>query len=125
MMNPISMWYFSGGTGNDTLTGGANGDSFNFNNPNEGIDTITDFTPDTDLILVSAAGFGGGLVPGDITNAKFFRGTAATNANQRFIYNPTSGSLSFDRDGNGSLPAVQFASLSTNLALTFEDIFVV
>ena len=46
-------------------------------------------------------------------------------ASQRFIYNSTSGSLLFDVDGNGSSLATQFAKLSSNLALTSEDIFVI
>jgi Ca2+-binding RTX toxin-like protein len=72
---------------------------------------------------VSASGFGGGLVAGDlISSAQFILGTAATNASQRFIYNSTSGALLFDSDGNGSIAAIQFATLSPNLALTFEDI---
>ena len=109
--------------GNDILTGGANGDSFGFRNTREGIDTITDFTPDTDFILVSAAGFGGALVAGELNAAQFVIGTAATSSNQRFIYNPTSGALLFDTDGsNGSNAAVQFAQLTPNLSLTFEDI---
>jgi Ca2+-binding RTX toxin-like protein len=113
----------SGGLGNDTLTGGASGDSFSFANPNEKIDTITDFAPGIDYLLVSASGFGGGLVAGDlISSAQFILGTAATNASQRFIYNSTSGALLFDSDGNGSIAAIQFATLSPNLALTFEDI---
>ena len=62
-----------GGTGNDTLTGGAGGDRFTFNNPNQGIDTITDFlSSQGDKITVSAAGFGGGLAAGvAITAAQF------------------------------------------------------
>jgi Ca2+-binding RTX toxin-like protein len=113
----------SGGLGNDTLTGGASGDSFSFANPNEKIDTITDFAPGIDYLLVSASGFGGGLVAGDlISSAQFILGTAATNTSQRFIYNSTSGALLFDSDGNGSIAAIQFATLSPNLALTFEDI---
>ena len=59
-----------------------------------------------------------------ITSAQLVIGTAATNSSQRFIYNRTSGALLFDKDGNGSTAAVGFATLGSNLNLTFEDIFV-
>ncbi|MBP2293278.1 calcium-binding protein [Azospirillum rugosum] len=42
-----------GGAGNDTLTGGAGADWFVFE-PGSGVDTITDFTPGADTIIVMA-----------------------------------------------------------------------
>ena len=116
----------SGGLGNDILTGGSGGDSFSFNALNEGIDTITDFSVGNDDLFVKGSSFGGGLVSGDIiTAAQFVIGTAATNTSQRFIYNSTNGALSFDVDGSGATVASQFAILSPNLALSYEDIFVI
>jgi Ca2+-binding RTX toxin-like protein len=116
----------SGGLGNDILTGGLGGDSFSFNALNEGIDTITDFSVGNDDLFVKGSGFGGGLISGDIiTAAQFVIGTAATNTSQRFIYNATNGALFFDVDGSGVTAASQFAILSPNLALTYEDIFVI
>jgi choice-of-anchor C domain-containing protein len=115
----------SGGLGNDTLAGSDGGDSFLFNATNEGIDTITDFSVGSDYLLIKGSAFGGGLVSGDtITSAQFIIGTAATNASQRFIYNATNGALFFDVDGNGATSAIQFATLSPKLGLTFEDIFI-
>ncbi len=59
--------------GNDTITGGAGGDNFTFNNRNEGIDTITDFlSSQGDKIAVSAAGFGGGLAAETAITAEQF-----------------------------------------------------
>ncbi|MFM6842816.1 MAG: beta strand repeat-containing protein [Dolichospermum sp.] len=117
--------YLIGGAGDDNLTGGAGGDLFSFATANLGNDRIMDFDPGQDTILVSAAGFGGGLIAGDtITAAQFFLGSTATNASQRFIYNSTNGALWFDVDGNGSQVGKQIATLNTGLALTFEDIFV-
>jgi Ca2+-binding RTX toxin-like protein len=116
----------SGGLGNDVLTGGLGGDSFSFNALNEGIDTITDFSVGNDDLFVKGSGFGGGLVSGDIiTAAQFVIGTAATNTSQRFIYNSTNGALFFDVDGSGATAASQFATLSPNLALSYEDVFVI
>ncbi|GFE68344.1 S-layer family protein [Chroococcus sp. FPU101] len=113
------------GLGNDLLTGGANADLFTFSNPNQGIDRITDFTPDDDLIVVSASGFAGGLTATDVLRSnQFIIGTSATASTHRFIYNSGTGALLFDRDGTGTTAAIQFATLSVGLALTYEDIFV-
>jgi Ca2+-binding RTX toxin-like protein len=45
-------------------------------------------------------------------------------ASTRFIFNKSTGSLSFDIDGSGSTAAIQIASLTTNLNLTEDNIFV-
>ena len=117
--------YLTGAAGNDTLTGGSGSDTFFFANPNLGIDTITDFTPNEDTIFISASGFGSGLIAGNpLTQTQFILGSSATSASQRFIYNSTNGALLFDADGNGLGTAKQIATLSIGLALTCEDIFV-
>ena len=115
-----------GGLGNDTITGGAGSDRFTFNNPNEGIDTITDFlSSQGDKITVSAAGFGGGLAAGvPLTSAQFVLGTAALNASNRFIYNTITGGLFFDGDGTGTIAAIQIATLSSKPTLAASDILV-
>ena len=115
-----------GGGGNDNHTGGKGADRFSFNSVNEGIDRITDFVPVDDTIVVSAAGFGGGLIAGAAIAAEQFTiGTSATTANHRFIYNQTNGRLFFDQDGTGlSFAPVHIATLSSGLALTNSDILV-
>jgi hypothetical protein len=50
----------------------AGNDQFVFNFSNEGIDTITDFNVTFDSILISASGFGGGLVPGTLPGLIFY-----------------------------------------------------
>jgi Ca2+-binding RTX toxin-like protein len=110
--------YLTGGKGNDVLTGSANSDTFCFAGLDLGIDIITDFTPSEDTILIDAQGFGGGLMSGDILESnQLVIGSSATNASQRFIYNPGSGALRFDSDGNGPNTSIQFATLSPNLSL--------
>lgn len=42
-----------------------------------------------------------------------------------FIYNKANGALLFDADGTGASASVQFAQLSTGLAMTNNDIFVI
>jgi Ca2+-binding RTX toxin-like protein len=115
-----------GGSDNDTLTGGAGSDRFVFQSRNERVDRITDFNSAQDSILVSATGFGGGLVRGNPLAASQFRlGTAALDANDRFIYNRSSGVLSFDADGTGTaFTRIAIASLIPGVALTSADIFV-
>jgi hypothetical protein len=116
-----------GGAGSDRLTGGRGSDHFVFNSRNERRDIITDFNPASDTIVVSARGFGGGLRAGAaITSAQFHIGTRAADRSDRFIYNRSNGSLFFDADGTGgSFNQVEIADLSSNLAMTRADIFVV
>ena len=128
-----------GGLGNDTLVGGAvayfggletnidtGTDNFGFSRLGEGIDTITDYSVADDTITVSASGFGGGLTASAaITAAQFRIGRAAVDKSDRFIYNQNTGALFFDSDGTGTSGQVQFATLSTGLALTNADISVV
>jgi len=115
-----------GGFGNDTLTGGSDADKFAFNFRSEGIDTITDFSRvQGDKIQVSASGFGGGLNLGILDSYYFTIGSAASDTNDRFIYNSSTGGLFFDVDGTGRLGQVQFATLSSGLNLTSNDFVVV
>lgn len=79
-----------------------------------------------DTIVVSAAGFGGGLVVGAaIASSQFLLGSAATTASHRFLYDRNNGALFFDQDGTGAIAKVQFATLNTGLSLTNADILVV
>jgi Ca2+-binding RTX toxin-like protein len=112
-----------GSLGNDSLTGGTGRDRFTFTSPNDKSDRITDFSVLDDAIAVSAAGFGGGLVANVATQLVI--GAAATNANQRFVYDSTNGFLFFDVDGNGGTAQVQIATLSTGLlTMSSADILV-
>ena len=120
-----------GGNGNDTLTGGANADHFAYTASNQGIDTITDFTTaDFDVIQISASGpgfSGSGLTTGALPGTQFLGGpgvVAATDTNQRFLYNTTDGALRFDADGSaGSSAPVQLATL-TNLPPAFDHSYI-
>jgi RHS repeat-associated protein len=117
----------NGGAGSDTLTGRSGSDLFLFWAPNQGIDTITDFTiTQNDRIAISATGFGGGLVAGaTITAQQFMLGVAATTAQHRFMYNNSTGALLFDSDGIGATAAVQIATLSGNPLLSNSNILLV
>lgn len=115
----------SGGRGKDRLTGGEGRDRFFFSNPKEGIDRITDFAVPLDTIVVSAKGFKGGLKSGKVIRRSQFQiGKQAADDTDRFIYNKGTGALFFDADGIGGSRQIQFAKLSSGLAMTHRDILV-
>jgi Ca2+-binding RTX toxin-like protein len=122
-----------GGLGNDTLTGGTGLDSFVFNsviNASTNSDTITDFTVVDDTIqldnAVMAAIFSTTAgTTGLLNSGQFVIGAAAVDANDFITYNSTTGVLSYDADGNGAGAAVKIATVSTGLALTFNDFTVI
>ena len=100
-----------------------------FASPNEGVDTITDFSTTNDTLLVSASGFGGGLTAGGAILAAEFRSgsgaATATTAEHRFIYNTTTRALLFDADGSDTgFAPVQMATLTNRPSLTIADIVV-
>ena len=115
----------TGGRGKDVLTGGSGSDEFVFNSFREGADRITDFAVRQDKIVVSAGGFGGGLVQGNtLSSQQFTFGDEATSATHRFIYS-LSGDLFFDQDGSGEMEQFHLATFSGIPFLFHTDIEVV
>jgi Ca2+-binding RTX toxin-like protein len=113
-----------GGLGNDTLIGGPGADRFVYQNPNEGVDTIADFTPGEDVIEIHASAFGGGLVAGQsLSGDRFVAGNApeATEAHGQFLYDNATGALYWDQDGTGTVNPVHLANLTGSPALTASD----
>ncbi len=106
----------------DTLTGGAGDDQFIFYRPDDQIDRITDFEPDSDQIVISAVDFGDDIVPGDISEEQFVVGTSAEDESDRFIYNNETGNLFFDPDGTGSAAPTQLVTLDDNPVLSATDL---
>lgn len=112
-----------GGPSNDTLTGGTGVDNFTFEDFVDGIDTITDFSIVNDTIRVYVSD--GALTNNaTITKEQFVIGSLAGDPSDRFIYDQKTGALFFDPDGIGKIEQMQFAQLSTGLAMTNTDIFV-
>lgn len=89
----------AGGAGNDTLTGGAGTDYFIFS-PSEGIDTISDFSQQ-DQIVIDERAFN------------------ATSTDQ-FRYDNATGQLFFDASPSDNIAGVPFASLPPNLGIAFN-----
>lgn len=117
----------NGELGNDTLTGGAGSNVFLFKTKlsANNIDKITDFVVSDDTIYLENAIFSKLTKTGILNVANFKIGVAATDNNDYLIYDKTSGALFYDKDGNGENAAVQFATLSLNLAMTNVNFFVV
>jgi Ca2+-binding RTX toxin-like protein len=117
-----------GGLGNDTLTGGEGSDTFVFNtalNSRTNLDTITDFVSGTDKIEIAKSIMTRLGNVGELTEAQFKIGAAASESPHRIIYNETTGGLFYDADGSGTGAAVQIAILGTNLEITHQDFWIV
>ena len=122
----------NGGANNDKLTGGSGKDHFVFDTAIGGttpvtanVDTITDFKPGTDRIELDHTIFKGIGSHGTLA-AKYFRvGGHAANKSDHLIYNANTGVLSYDPDGKGGAPAIEFADLAKHLSLTHSDFLVI
>ena len=115
----------SGGKGTDRLTGGAGEDSFRIDLlpvSGSGPDTITDFRPGEDHIVLDSqvftafASFAGGALPD---------GELGTGSGARLLYDAASGQLSYDADGaRGGLPVI-IATLLGGPDLAAADVLVI
>jgi Ca2+-binding RTX toxin-like protein len=106
----------SGGVGEDRLWGGDGLDRFSFDSllvPAE-VDIIKDFHAGIDKIDLSATVFSTLTPQTPLANSAFYSGPgamAAQTADQRIIFNTTTGALLYDSDGMGGVAARQFATL--------------
>ena len=119
----------TGGGGNDILTGFAGEDAFIFNSTlgAGNVDIITDYSVAQDQIRLDNATFTNLFATEGnwLTADEFTIGAAAADANDRIIYNSATGALFYDADGSGAGAAVQFATLTTGLALTANEFYIV
>lgn len=117
-----------GKSGNDILVGLGGADTFAFTRPlgSGNVDLIADFEVGVDKIALSAAIFSG-LTPGQLPEEAFATGTAATEQDDRIIFDTTTGAVYFDADGVGGVDAVQFATVQfqSGQALTANDFIVI
>jgi Ca2+-binding RTX toxin-like protein len=122
----------SGGGGNDTLTGGTGNDFFVFNTApgSTNVERITDFASATDKLqfenaVFTAIGTTGNFASGD---GRFWAAAGATtghDANDRVVYNTSTGSLYYDADGSGGGAAQLIATFQGNPAIAATDITVI
>ena len=117
--------FLYGGADADTMSGGLGADSFDYFSALEGGDEISDFVSGTDVIRVSADGFGGGLVAGDPVSLVSGSDPTATSASGQFLFDTDDGSLYWDSDGTGAEDAVLIATLTNIPSLAASDIIVV
>ncbi|MCA3284340.1 MAG: hypothetical protein ING16_15875, partial [Roseomonas sp.] len=104
----------AGGLGADSLFGGTGRDQFVFNSALDAanVDRISDYSTTDDTIVLDDAVFTALGSPGTLAAGAFKAGAAATDADDRIIYNTSTGALLYDADGSGSGLAIQFATLS-------------
>ncbi|KAB0265039.1 calcium-binding protein [Microvirga brassicacearum] len=122
-----------GGSGNNVLKGGSGSDMFVLGGS---FDRITDFSHRAgDKILLNAYIFEAadivmqsGWVPdagargrGGLDASNFVLGNRATEANHHFLYERSTGALSYDADGSGAGEAVQVAQFKAGTALGASD----
>ena len=63
--------------------------------------------------------------PGALNASAFVTGTAATEADDRIVYNSATGQLFYDADGSGAGAAVLFATLTGAPLLAASDFIVI
>jgi serralysin len=116
-----------GGDGIDNIYGGAGNDTFVLSKTSA--DNIGDFGVGNDKLRISASSFGGGLVASAaLLSTQLLVGantTTANTANQRFIYNSTSGDLFFDVDGSAASLAVKIGNLASKPSLGVNSFSIV
>ena len=112
--------------GSDVLQAHGGADSFAFTTAlgTGNIDAILGFSSTDDTILLDDAVFAG-LALGALSAGAFVTGTGAQDADDRIIYNSSTGALYFDADGTGAGAAVQFATLNGAPALNASDFQVI
>ncbi len=128
---------FNGGAGNDTLIGGASIDRFIFATNDEfdsndiGIDTITDFVPQQDIILLDKNTFtaitsdSGTGFSVDVEFAIVTSDADAETSEAFIVYNSNNGKLFYNANGTeaefGS--GGEFANLSNIASISGDDFF--
>jgi Ca2+-binding RTX toxin-like protein len=88
-------------------------------------DTIRDFTPVDDTIVLQRSLFSRVGHKGELSQNAFWTGSKAHDRDDRIIYNKTSGMLSYDPDGTGAAKAVAFAVLTKKAQLSHADFHIV
>ncbi|HEY9644191.1 MAG TPA: hypothetical protein V6C57_27100, partial [Coleofasciculaceae cyanobacterium] len=112
-----------GDNGRDTLVGGKGRDHFGLGIGERGVDRIVDFSVKDDLLVISGLSGVAGFKSGKAISAQSFHiGKHAADSNDYFIYNKSTGALSYDADGNGKGLQIKIAQLSPGLAIAANDL---
>lgn len=117
-------WLY-GGKGADLLIGDNGTDRFVFDAaPASGVDTIQAYQAE-DTILLDEDAFLGIGARGALGAARFRLGTAAADRSDRIIYDATTGSVWFDRDGTGPVAQKLFLRLPAGSPLTAGEFLII
>ena len=115
----------SGGLGADQLFGQNGADDFLFDTALDGtFDTIGDFEIGVDQILLKSTVFSAINGVGTLDAEAYHEGSAAAEADDRIIYDSTSGFIFYDADGSGAGAAVLFAKVTPGTDLSNTDFIV-
>ena len=122
--------FLTGSGGADTLTGAAGADTFVFNTAAEAGDTITDFVSGTDVLQISASGFGAGLVANAAVTLVSGADVASASglAAGSFYFDDSAPNLStvyWDATGGSGADAIAIATLTGVTTLSSSDFHVV
>ncbi|WP_421723740.1 calcium-binding protein [Bauldia sp.] len=116
----------NGGRGDNVLNGGDGKDTYVFDSPPDtGFAKITKFQTGETIALDKAdfAGIGG---KGGLKGKYLAIGPTAADGNDRIVYDPDTGALSYDGDGAGAgVDPIQFAVLKNAPTLSNDDFLVV
>ena len=117
----------AGNAGNDVLWGGAGNDVFRFDLAGTAhADTIADFTNGADRIELDLAGAFSALAgTGTLAASAFVAGPQALDADDRILYDQSTGQLFYDADGSGAGAAQLFATVAAGTVLSASDFRVV
>jgi Ca2+-binding RTX toxin-like protein len=118
-----------GKEGRDVLIGFGGSDTFVFSSAlgDANADHVVDFHSGADRIALDRNVFTG-LAPGALSDGQFHQDPVdwqAQDADDRILYDSTTGNLYFDPDGNGAASALLFASLHEGTALAASDFVVI
>jgi Ca2+-binding RTX toxin-like protein len=114
-----------GGEGRDDLYGGAGIDKiFTSLIGAADRDFVRDFVSGTDEFILSFGSSFPGLPEGQLAASAFRNGSEAQDANDRIIYERSSGRVFFDVDGEGGADKVIFAQVTAGLRLAASDFWV-
>jgi len=118
---------FIGGAGINTLTGGGGKDSFVFAAaPMAGtMDIVRDFSSTDDTFKFKQSVFTSIGGKGKLAADALRFGSKAADAEDRIIYQKSTGNLYYDPDGTGAEAQVQIAKLSNKAKLALSDFMVI
>jgi Ca2+-binding RTX toxin-like protein len=113
-----------GGGGRDSISGGSGADAFQFVKVQGGADLISDFVSGEDMIHLEGSKFGFGTATGAVSASVFVIGAghAALDADDRLMFDTTTNTLWYDKDGTGSKAAVGVAALQSGATLTIDGL---